>query len=65
MKYTQEGNRIERADGKVEAVRYSKGETGRWWGWIVRSTSNRYSYSDPIPTKKRAIEALLTWPSDD
>lgn len=49
-----------RDDGKVEAVRYWAGRDG-FAGWVVRSTSDRYSYSDPIPTKAEAVAALLAW----
>jgi hypothetical protein len=50
-----------RDDGIVEALRYYQSEGAGFSGWIVRSTTDQYSYSDPIPTKPEAIEILLDW----
>jgi len=62
--YTQaayRAGRIVRDDQQVEAVRFYKSEGATFSGWIVRSTTDDYSVSDPIPTKAEAIEALLGW----
>jgi hypothetical protein len=63
--WTATGNyraaRIVRDDGQAEARRFYKSEGAAFSGWIVSSTSDSYSYSDPIPTKAEAIEALLRW----
>jgi hypothetical protein len=50
-----------RDDGQVEAVRFYLADGAAFSGWIVRSTTDQYSYSDPIPTKPEAIDALLGW----
>lgn len=54
-------HQMERSDGEAEAVRYWKSEGATFSGWIVRSTHNSYSYSDPIPTQAEARRTLLTW----
>ncbi len=59
--YTQDGDTLTRDDGNAEAVRYYKRDGANFTGWIVRSTTDRFSYSDAIPTKDRAIAALLKW----
>jgi hypothetical protein len=53
--------RLTRNDGKVEAERYMKCEGSSFSGWIVRSTTDQLSYSDPIPNKASAIKHLLEW----
>jgi len=53
--------RLTRNDGKVEAERYRKCEGSSFSGWIVRSTTDQFSYSDPIPNKASAIKHLLEW----
>jgi hypothetical protein len=53
-----------RDDGQVEAVRYHLSEGARFSGWIVRSTTDRWSFSDPISTKPEAVEVLLAWETD-
>ena len=53
--------RLTRNDGKVEAERYLKSEGSAFSGWIVRSTTDQFSYSDPIPNKAAAIKHLLEW----
>ena len=51
-----------RIDGSAEATRYTLNDTGgSWWGWVVRSTTDRNSYSDPIRTKIKALKQLGTW----
>lgn len=52
---------LTRNDGKVEAERYYKSEGSSFSGWVVRSTSDPFSYSDPIPNKKEAVHQLLQW----
>lgn len=52
---------LTRNDEQAEAVRYYKADGARFSGWIVRSTTDQYSYSDPVPTKPEAIELLLAW----
>jgi hypothetical protein len=49
-----------REDGSAEAVRYMAGEAS-WHGWIVRSTTQMNSMSDPISTKVEALEQLRIW----
>jgi hypothetical protein len=53
--------RLIRNDGKVEAERYRKSEGSSFSGWIVRSTTDQFSYSDPIPVKVLAIKRLIEW----
>ena len=53
--------RLVRNDGKAEAERYRKSEGSSFSGWIVRSTTDQFSYSDPIPNKASAIKHLLEW----
>ena len=45
-------------DGRFEAVRFTLKEGASFSGWIVRSTTNRNLYSDPISNKQDAIFAL-------
>jgi hypothetical protein len=52
---------LTRDDDKAEAVRYYLSEGSSFSGWIVRSVHNRYSYSDPIPTRAEAVAELLAW----
>ena len=42
----------------AEAVRYYKSEGSGFSGWVVRSVSDPYNYSDPISTRKEARLAL-------
>jgi hypothetical protein len=52
----------ERVDGSATAERFTLNDTnGSWWGWIVRSTTERHSYSDPLRTKKEALDQLRAW----
>lgn len=53
--------RLIRKDGKAEAERYRKCEGSSFSGWIVRSTTDQFSYSDPIQNKASAIKHLLEW----
>lgn len=57
----QEPGWMTRSDGKAEAVRYWLRHGDGFSGWIVRSTVDRHSYSDPIPNKREAKAALLSW----
>jgi hypothetical protein len=59
--YIETPGRLVRADGKAEATRYYRSLGDYFDGWVVRSTSDRYSYSDPIPNKTQAIRTLLEW----
>jgi hypothetical protein len=52
---------LTRNDGRVEAQRYYKSEGASFSGWIVRSTTDRFSLSDPIPNKASAIKHLMEW----
>lgn len=63
--YTDHGGRLSRDDGLVEAVRYYRSDGASFSGWVIRSTYDSYSYSDPISNKTEAAECLLSWDTSD
>lgn len=55
---------LERSDGLADATRFYESRDG-FSGWVVRSTVDALSYSDPVSNKRDAKALLLTWATDD
>ena len=51
-------------DGRFETVRFYKARDAGFSGWVVRSTSDQYLYSDPLPNRAAAIRTLRAWAAD-